>query len=60
MAVGVLYSNVLAYVEDDAVLSAAGDITVYARGDLPGHCDRIKIPLLKGPSMEKTMKKPKI
>ena len=32
MAVGILFSNVMAYVEDDAVLSAAGDITVYARG----------------------------
>lgn len=33
MAVGVLFSNILAYVEDDAVLSAAGDITVHARGE---------------------------
>jgi len=32
IAVGILYSNVLAYVEDGAVLSAEGDITVYARG----------------------------
>lgn len=35
MVVAVLFSNVLAYVEDDAVLSAAGDITIYAGEDLP-------------------------